>query len=101
MKEITFIVYGPIGQACWKLFAICDFGNGGVCQREATADWVVTRLYGYHSARTFVKVCPPTYPNYVPVLYDGIEDDPPFIVLRRVIKEESPAVAEVGVSTVQ
>ena len=64
VKEITFIVYGPIGQACWKLFAICDFGNGGVCQREATADWVVTRLYGYHSARTFVKVCPPTYPNY-------------------------------------
>jgi hypothetical protein len=46
--------------------------------REATADWVVDRLYGYHTARIFRKVSPHTrrHPDYFPELLVNIEDDP-------------------------
>ena len=75
---MTFVVWGPIGQACWRLFELCDIGEGGVTRREAVADWVVERLYGYHSARTFEHASSATrsHPGYVPALTCDIEGDP-------------------------
>ena len=76
--QVIFVVHGPVGQACWLLFELCDIGDGGVSRRNEVADWVLQRLYGYHSARTFESATANTrtLPGYVPTLVRDIEDDP-------------------------
>ena len=44
--EVAYVVWGPVGQACWRLFSLCDIGQGGVGRRGEVAEWVVRRLYG-------------------------------------------------------
>ena len=45
-EEVAYVVWGPVGQACWRLFSLCDIGQGGVGSRGEVAEWVVRRLYG-------------------------------------------------------
>ena len=44
--EVAYVVWGAVGQECWRLFHLCDIGQGGVGRREEVAEWVVRRLYG-------------------------------------------------------
>ena len=44
--EVAYVVWGPVGQACWRLFSLCNIGSGGRSRRGEVAEWVVRRLYG-------------------------------------------------------
>ena len=84
LREVTLAMYGPVGQACWKLFEICPIGRGGQDHTYAVAGWVLQRLYGYHSARVFESVGLGWDGNPLPrVLGEDIEDDAVIRLARR------------------